>query len=78
MDRGLVQPECFRTDSYATVGAPVQFVANASTTCSKGVAAMGIYVNNQLNYTSKGGSCLRELENRNIQGTARRELPELI
>lgn len=40
----------------ATVGAPVQFVANASTTCSKGVAAMGIYVNNQLNYTSKGGS----------------------
>jgi phospholipase C len=35
----------------ATVTSPVQFVASASTTtCSKGVASMGIYINNQLTY----------------------------
>jgi hypothetical protein len=35
----------------ATVTSPVQYVASASTnTCSKGVAAMGIYVNNVLKY----------------------------
>lgn len=33
----------------ATVGSPVSYVASASTsTCSKGVASMGIYVDNQL------------------------------
>jgi hypothetical protein len=33
----------------ATVGSPVNYVATATTaTCSKGVASMGIYVNNQL------------------------------
>ena len=32
-----------------TVTSPVQFIANASTTtCSKGVASVGVYVNNQL------------------------------
>ena len=32
-----------------TVSSPVQFVANASTTtCSRGVASVGVYVNNQL------------------------------
>ena len=35
----------------STVTSPVQFVATASTTtCSKGVASMGIYVNNKLTY----------------------------
>lgn len=34
-----------------TVGSSVQFVASATTsTCSQGVSAMGIYVNNQLDY----------------------------
>ena len=32
-----------------TVSSPVNFIANASTTsCSKGVASMGVYVNSQL------------------------------
>ena len=41
----------------ATVSSPAAFVATASaTTCAKGVAAMGIYVNNQLNYVVNGTS----------------------
>lgn len=41
----------------ATVGSPAQFVANANTsTCSRGVASMGIYVNNQLKYLVNGAS----------------------
>jgi Bacterial Ig-like domain (group 2) len=37
--------------SGATVTSPVSFVATATTTtCSKGVASMGIYVNNKLTY----------------------------
>ncbi|MGA2743654.1 MAG: Ig-like domain-containing protein [Candidatus Sulfotelmatobacter sp.] len=43
--------------SGATVGSPVPFVATAtSTTCSKGVASMGIYVNSQLVYVVNGAS----------------------
>jgi hypothetical protein len=43
--------------SNATVGSPVNYVATAATaTCSKGVASMGIYVNNQLNYVVNGAS----------------------
>lgn len=39
----------------ATVGAPVSYQASATAAnCSKGVAAMGVYVNNQLNYTVNG------------------------
>jgi phospholipase C len=35
----------------ATVASPVHYVASATTsTCSKGVASMGIYVNNKLIY----------------------------
>ena len=33
-----------------SVNSNVQFVASANTTCSKGVSAMGIYVDNQLKY----------------------------
>ena len=41
----------------ATVGSPVHYVATASTTtCSKGVASMGIYVNNVLQYVVNGAS----------------------
>ncbi len=40
-----------------TVGAPIQYVATATTaSCGKGVAAMGIYVSNQLNYVVSGAS----------------------
>lgn len=40
-----------------TVGSPAQFVASASTTtCSYGVAAMGVYVNNSLKYVGTGSS----------------------
>ena len=39
----------------ATVASPVSFVAAAnSTTCSKGVASVGIYVNNHLQYVVNG------------------------
>jgi hypothetical protein len=40
----------------ATVGSNVQFVASGSTTCSKGVASMGIYVDNGLAYEGNGAS----------------------
>ncbi|HEY3706034.1 MAG TPA: alkaline phosphatase family protein, partial [Terracidiphilus sp.] len=41
----------------STVTSPVHYVATASTTtCSTGVASMGIYVNNQLVYTVNGAS----------------------
>ena len=40
-----------------TVGSPVHYVATATaTTCSKGVASMGIYVNNVLEYVVNGAS----------------------
>jgi LysM repeat protein len=39
------------------VGSPTKYVATASTTtCSKGVASMGIYVNNVLQYVVNGAS----------------------
>jgi hypothetical protein len=38
-----------------TVGAPVRYMATATTSsCARGVAAMGIYVNNKLNYVANG------------------------
>ncbi len=41
--------------SGSVVGSPIRYVATASTTtCSKGVASMGIYVNNQLTYVVNG------------------------
>ena len=41
----------------STVTSPVHYVATASTsTCSKGVASMGIYVNNKLVYVVQGAS----------------------
>jgi phospholipase C len=46
----------------STVTSPVHYVATASTnTCSKGVASMGIYVNNTLTYVVNGTSLNYEL-----------------
>jgi hypothetical protein len=42
--------------SGATVSSPVSYVAKATTTCSKGVSSMGVYVNNKLIQTEKGAS----------------------
>ena len=40
----------------ATVSSPVHYVASATTTCSGGVSAMGVYVNNQLMTSSNGAT----------------------
>lgn len=46
----------------STVATTVQFVASASTTCSKGVSAMGIYTApNVLAYTVNGNKLNTEL-----------------
>jgi hypothetical protein len=43
--------------SGTTLGSPVNYVATATAaTCSKGVASMGVWVNNKLVYTSLGNS----------------------
>lgn len=38
------------------VNSPVAYQATATTTCNKGVASMGVYVNNVLKYTTPGSS----------------------
>ena len=40
----------------STVTSLANYVATATTSCSKGVAAMGVYVNNQLQYVAQGAS----------------------
>lgn len=45
----------------ATVSSPVSFVASATASCSAGVAAMGVYVNNNLVYTVQGSSINKQL-----------------
>lgn len=45
----------------STVSNPVSFVANATTTCSKGVSSMGIYVDNKLLYVVNGSSLNTQL-----------------
>ena len=42
--------------SGSTVGSPVNYVATATTSCAKGVASMGVYVDNQLIYVANGKS----------------------
>ncbi len=37
-----------------TVGSPANYVASSTTGCSKGVATMGVYVDNNLEYVSNG------------------------
>lgn len=43
-------------NSGSTVNSPVVYTASATSSCSKGVAAMGVYVNNQLKYVAYGNS----------------------
>ena len=44
-------------DNGETVSSPAKFVATAnSTTCSRGVASMGVYIDNQLEYVVNGTS----------------------
>ena len=45
----------------STVGNPANYVATATTTCSKGVASMGVYVNNQLMVVQNGSSLNTQL-----------------
>ena len=40
----------------STVSSPVTYTASATTSCAKGVASMGIYVNNVLKYVQNGSS----------------------
>ena len=43
--------------SGSTIGSPVQFAATATTsTCSKGVASVGVYIDNQLTNVANGTS----------------------
>jgi hypothetical protein len=44
------------------VNLPVNYAATATSTCSKGVASMGVYVNNQLVYVAKGARLNTPLE----------------
>src|SRR5712672_3702246 len=44
-----------------TVGSPVHYAATSSTTCAKGVASMGVYVDNQLVYVVNGKSLATDL-----------------
>ncbi|HTV15866.1 MAG TPA: Ig-like domain-containing protein [Acidobacteriaceae bacterium] len=44
-----------------TTGTSVQFAATGSTTCSKGVSSMGIYVNNALKYQVSGAKLATSL-----------------
>jgi hypothetical protein len=45
----------------ATVSNPVSFVGSATTTCSKGVAAMGVYVDSGLAYKTSGSQINTQL-----------------
>ncbi|HEY6446478.1 MAG TPA: alkaline phosphatase family protein [Acidobacteriaceae bacterium] len=40
----------------ATVESPVHYSASSTTTCKAGIASMGVYVDNQLKYVSKGNT----------------------
>jgi hypothetical protein len=45
----------------STVSSPANYVASAASSCSKGVASMGIYVNNQLVYVANGSKLNTQL-----------------
>jgi len=46
----------------STVGLLVDFMATATSTCSTGVASMGVYANNQLLYKAQGATLNKSLE----------------
>ena len=45
----------------SSVSSPANYVATATSSCSKGVASMGIYVNNQLLYVENGATLNTQL-----------------
>lgn len=45
----------------STVSSPASYVATATTACAKGVASMGVYVNNQLAYVTPGAKLNTQL-----------------
>ncbi len=45
----------------STVSSPANFVATATSACSKGIASMGVYVNNQLEVVKNGASLNTQL-----------------
>ena len=45
----------------STVSSPANFVATATSSCSKGVASMGVYVNNNLAYVTNGAKLNTQL-----------------
>jgi hypothetical protein len=45
----------------STVNSPANYVATATTSCPKGVASMGIYINNQLTYVVQGATLNTQL-----------------
>jgi hypothetical protein len=47
--------------SGSTVSSPVNYSATATTACAKGVAAMGVYVNNSLAYVASGSKLNAQL-----------------
>ena len=59
-----------------TVGSPVNYTASATTGCSKGVASMGVYVDNNLVYVANGEALFNiqcadtVLEHRDAERTA--------
>jgi hypothetical protein len=48
-------------ENGSTVSSPALYTATATTSCSRGVAAMGIYVNNQLAYVTQGATLSTQL-----------------
>ena len=52
----LAQVTVTSPSSGATVASPVAYSATAKTACSKGVASMGVYVDNTLTYVVSGSS----------------------
>ncbi len=45
----------------STVSTPANYVATATSTCAKGVASMGVYVNNSLAYVANGANLNTQL-----------------
>jgi hypothetical protein len=52
--------------SGSTVASPVHYSASASTACSKGVASMGVYVDNQLVYVVNGKASIPTLRSARV------------
>lgn len=53
---GIASVSVSSPSNGATVGSPVQYVASSSSGCSKGVASMGVYVDNALVHVVNGNN----------------------